>query len=106
MPRMEGLPEGVRWVWVSSFTPRSYAQWVPTTAELEQLDRDYQTAMELVVRFSENPHQASYAAMLRDKLSKEQEQLIYDVLDYQLVEGYISNEQHSQGKMYNPYERS
>lgn len=99
-----GLPEGVKWVWVPSYTPRSYAKWVPSTSELEQLERDYETAMELIDRFKDNPHQASYAQMLREKLGKEQQKLIETVLEYQLAEGYITEAQYDACEMYNPYE--
>ena len=96
------LPDGVRWVWVPAFTPRSYFHWVPTTDDLEQLDRDYKTSMELMNRFSNNPHQAAYAALLREKLSKEQENLIREVLDYQFEHGFISARQHVEYKYYCP----
>ena len=96
------LPEGVRWTWVPAFTPRSYFHWVPTTDELEHIDDEYKTAMELVDRFPDNPHQASYAALLREKLSKEQEKLICEVLDYQVAHGFITFKQHREYKYYCP----
>ena len=90
------LPEGVRWVWVPSFSLRCYAHnnWVPTTDELEQAEQDYRTAMELCSRFPDRSEQHSYAAMLREKVMKEQDALIQEVLRYQVEHGFITFKQY------------
>ena len=90
------LPEGVRWIWVPKFSRRCcwHNNWIPTTAELEQLERGYDTAMKLCCRFPDKAEQHSHAAMLREKLLKEQEALIQKVLNHQVEHGFITFKQY------------
>lgn len=98
------LPDDVQWAWVPAFTPRSYnnQHWLPTNSEVTNLDKEYQWAMESIVRFPHNPHQARYADEVREKLSEEQKTLIHEVLNYQVEHGFITFEQYQRWEYYCP----